>query len=127
MEVSIARLREAVRRAAAANEMPVPQGGVAGGSWQWLWYPPDSRERAFRVDVAAEPSERGLLVSGHSLAWNRQGERRPAGETWFSHFYSHEESVSDKLAADLTEPLRQAWQAVLQESAAGAQTASQPG
>ena len=124
MEVSIARVQEAIRRAAETNQMPVPEGGVSGGAWQWSWYAPTSADRVFKVNVDVEPSEKGLLVGGQSINWSRRGERHPVGETWFSRFYLHEECKTEQLLRDLTQPLRKAWGAACQASTANAQVSA---
>jgi hypothetical protein len=119
VEHSITQLRTALLEASETNHMPAPRGGVLGGGWQWLWYASANPDQAYRIDVSAEPSAEGVTVSGHSLTWNRRGDRNPAGKTWFLHFYSHEESQHERLMEDLTEPLLQAWQSAVAASGPG--------
>ena len=114
VEYSITQLRTALREAAQANGMPAPKGGLLGGYWQWLWYASGNADRAYRVDVSAEPSADGVTVSGHSLSWNRRGERDAKGKTWYSHLYPYDESRSDLFLDHLCEKLKCAWDSAVE-------------
>ena len=115
-EACTEELRETLLRAAHDSDMPAPLGGALGGGWQWLWYASGSSEHIYRVDVSAELSSEGLTVSGHLLSWNRTGERRPTGETWYSRFYSYDEVSRKEFLDHLREKLKSAWDAATKAS-----------